>query len=47
MKEYRARIARARTTRGLDRIVRKAARDPNLTPSQRTTLWIEALLRDL
>ncbi len=47
MKEYRNRIARARTTRGLDRILKQAAKDPALTKSQLLTLVIEAALRDL
>jgi hypothetical protein len=47
MKDYLARIARARTSNGLNRIVRRAWRDPALSNHDRLRIQIEAALRNL
>jgi hypothetical protein len=47
MKQYIAKVARARTSNGLNRIVRRAWRDPALSNHDRLRVQIEAVLRNL
>lgn len=47
MKEYLAKIARARTSNGLVRIVKRATKDPALSNHDRCRIQIEAVLREI